>query len=948
MAAAKDYKQYFEDFRGIDRRKSHLTRAPNAATAMTNLEMLENQSLIARQGCKVTGQPWYIRQIHTYSAVDENGVVTEKIIGAGAAGINGTRHRDGFLYELVTTNITVTRSVSASFDWQVVSDVAYGGFKFNLYEGAVSVYNTDLGSGLAGAGTTIQGVCTGIDALANYTCVAPKTAIVSGNQTIAAFSTALNVLAGHTISPGDYLYFVDSATGEASWIEVTNTTATTLVFPVFSGKTISVVNAQVIGLGALPAANCLPLRVAAPTAQSSVSIPMTYWQIVPGIGNLFNNTANDIIPPFGYYLNNVSAKSPSFVNYRNCTYVTSALTKELEYKFATTYVGGSTTNTVGSYKVGVWKYDGKDFYMSGLPMYQDSSGGLHNISSVAAGVLTGTYRYKLSYSYIDAQGNEIILVYPSYSSQTVTAKQVTLNVLPLHNTTTSGYVNSSNFNFRGGNTTTIGVSTNTFTLPTGHTLRAGHKVYVITSTSEAVIATVESSTPTQVVLDTSVNINSYNIDNNNIGNVKLRLWRTKNSGADFFLCQELISNPHSSTSPAVFIDNLADGSLGIPLSSVDSVGILTSLPRGNAITVHQGCLVVGGGGTIPKQIAWEDPAFPEMTDQATRLESLPFTRSGDINVLAGDVGSSLLVIGPSSQFNIRGSLSEVEYEIEKVYDTGKGAAGPQCVAIAEDSIYILGKQGLTRIVSGINDVEFGNSQLPLLLNNAYANASKLSLDKAVLFHDDIRHRIHFFIPAMEASVAPATTPTSLYLVYDIPNKMWYEFTYGTANLLPIGGLAIANNISYHQSWTYDGLTLTGYTFKRLDKETSDLKQDYIDNAQTYPWELSPQWDDGNYPKVNKVWQELSMYMLQPSYFAASFQVLVNTFRNWSTTTASSTRTLSFDTAATYEAKCKFNADTKAQRLQFKFSGTVNKNPPIITGYEYTVVSNVYTKDRMAE
>lgn len=961
MATEKRFEQYFEDFRGVERRKSHLTRDPKAAIAMDNLEILENQSLIGRQGRKVTGQLLYIKGIHTYSYVDTNGLTREEIIAIGGENEAASAHFSGDLFKLVesvTLDITYVAG-STTWDYSMLADTSTGTFKFKINQGGSDYFTSDIGTGLVlNTGSTLKTLADAIDATANFSCSCPKTAVVNGLQTINLSAATLTVDAGHTVSAGDWL-FITASNGEKTWFEVVATAATTLTFHAINTLSVTFADNEVIGLGALRAAGLMDLHYPAPSTTSTKSAAMSYWQMVPAIYHV--NGSFDESPPFASICASGAAENrdllpPSFVNYRNCCYMTAAWAKELSYinQINTKETLASASPIISSkYKQGVWRYDGKNFGCSAIPRLTDVLGGV-SVAVGAAGALTGTYRYKVSYHMVDFQGNIVDMFYDSFQELALTADRTTVTItLPTYSGTDT--MSSNFYNLRGTVTTTTIADTDTYTVPSRHSLRTGDKVFVraynpVAGASwEVKVVEVESHTNTQLVFTESFRVNNVSATEDNLGNFLIRLWRTKANGSDYFLCTEYVVDPVDTS--YVFTDNNADTALGIPITALAPDYIQSGLPRGNAITVHQGCLTVGGGGTIPKQIAWEDPAYPELTDQAVRQEYMPFTRSGDVTALAGDVGSTLMVFGPSSQFAVRGSLSDAQYEIEKASDTGKGIAGPNCLAFGEEAIYGVGRQGLVRLSYGEHDENFGLSQLPLYLPTGLvtliSSGFEYDFSGSRVFYDELRHRVHFFTPSGTSTAAPSFL-ASIYLVYDMLNEVWYDFSMASVLMLPSSGFTIKNDKVYTAGWNLSSGTPVGALLKVLSNETTDLAQDYLDNTLSYDWELTPQWDDAGLPKVNKTWHDFVMYMLQPDYFTTAFSVLLRTYRNWDDGTVGSTRTLTFDSSTNYEESCKLNADSKAKRMKFKLTGTVSKNPPVITGYEYTRSSSHFTPDRMAE
>ena len=648
-----------------------------------------------------------------------------------------------------------------------------------------------------------------------------------------------------------------------------------------------------------------------------------------------------------------SKTNPVFAEQHNCVYITADYARQLENTvlFDT---GSTSLDASVTYKSGVWKYDGQSCYLSGLPKKSASA----QISSLtqsggAGSIPAGTYKYLTSLLYIDAQGNEIELFDDRPTSITLaSAKNVTVAYYqPVH--ATADVMNSVYYNARGGTSSTVG-SNATHTMTTGHTLRTGSYCYYMKGGFTAIKdkTRVASWTDTSVTFESAIDINATLAQR--VSNMVVRTWRTKTGGTEFFLQNESIVDVWDADGIVSNLDTLLDTQLGYSIRTVRPDYIQYPLPKGETLTTHQGALVVGGGSENDKTITWEDPAFPEFLPLDVNSETIPFTRSGRLRCILGDIGTELAAFNTSSQYQVNGSLTSSQYELAKAADTGSGISGPHAATSVDELIVGVGRRGLLATAGGQSAKDFGLQMLPLFLVPA-SGSDELLYSKAIVFHDDIRHRVMFFIPAdgtvtTSSPLGQTAGASSRLLVWDHLNNTWYEFTF-TTKMLPSGGFAIVDDTDFfQQNWRYDtdDSIWTGTLYKRNQNATTTLSEDFLDNCTTYDWELFPQWDDGDEPKVDKAWIELVLYMLQPDYFAASFDVQVRTYRNWNTVTADYDKTVTFSSSTDYEKEVKFNADTKAKRLAVRFTGTCNKSTPVLTGYEYVVDDENYEKERFSD
>lgn len=954
----KTFKQFFENFKGEDLRRSVLTRDPESAEEMLNLEYAENQSLVGRQGSKIVSQPLYVKQLFTYDYIDTNGDPQEELLCIGIDPLRGYCAA-GSLYRLKTGTFTVTR-VAGGTSWYLTNlpNGTLNEYQFYIIQTA-PYFTANIDNGMGTSDQTLAGLAALINATANFTCSITKTAIVNGNQTGV---TTVTVDSGHTIAVGDLIPVYNRRTlASVMWLEVIATAATTITFkaPAGSITSIDVLDNDVIGVGRFPAA-ILNMSSQSNSTDNPKTVSFTYWEKVPCSLDLYDLA----LSPFytlGSTPGSLTMLPISFVSLRGVCYFTASYALS-----SNQIVAGGEKATSGSFSLtgsdvellsfrsGVWKYDGVKCYLSGLPAptfgYEVHTGvnfvpDIHMVESASGALTSGTYKYRHSFLYVDGKGNIAEFFNPLIQSvTTVGGKAVSITYAHITAAIVGYYANYYDAAY-ASSTANVAAPASTFTVTAGHTLRTGHTIWFHDFSSVMTRRKITAWTNTSITVDIPATCSTGTI----FSTILHRLWRTTAGGSSFFLSREDVNRP-ASVSHAQD-DATADASLGISIEAVEPDYTQASLPPGNALTTTQSILVVGGGSRIPQQVHWEDADSPEFTAPSIFNDRLTTVSPGDISAIATDKSSSLSLFKSTAQFRLLGALPTAQYEIDKVVDTGPGVSGPQGWTQLEGSLVGVYTRGFILTADGTYNKKFGKEYFPLFFTENF------SPEHAQVFHDYLRKRVLVFVPvfANNSSASPtgyAHTSDSELFVYDYSQSeignvragsIWYRFEYDK-RLMPSGGFAYYGGKLYSASWLYDEVVgqWTGYTTRRCEDEVSGIPAyDYYDNTNSYDWSLKPQWDDGGLPKVDKAWMEFTLYMAQTLNYVAAFDVDLITYRDWDTSKTDTSRTLSFDSAVIAEENIQFDQGYKARRKQLHLSGTIDGNPPVISGYEYTVDYELY-------
>lgn len=961
-AKTRSFVQAFEDWRGIDLRKSDINRPGNAAKVFKNLDVLENFSLMGRRGFHLAANPLYnMYGIHNYSYVNNQ---------ATTAGADDIKEElvccaEGRLFTLKYAAIKIYCSLDP-WGWSVLPKSDKSGLEFVLTKNGSTLLTVALGTGYESSPVTLQDLATLINATGLATATVQYTLVVNGAQAKTAAAPTLTV---DSVSAEwevyDDLWVIKGSTLPRTYIEVDIASSGTAI-DLKLDTTVNFADNEVLGCGLFPAAS-LKLCNAFDDTTNPKQALFGWWKPILTTATPAQFTTTSALPfdtgLSGTLLAEKTSRPAQFEDERDCCYIVN----NEAYQYDTTHNGATDA-------YGLWKYDGKALYLAGLPPLSIYSA-VDKLSGAA--LFPGTYKYRRSIYYKDYRENEIEMFVDGETSLVMAANndgRIRVNSVSIVTPTTDPPGTKFNARFAYVN----GLQTaQIFTIDGGaanhnHTLYTGCWVYVTDTAGvvyRAQAAQVSLSSVSLQGLPGAITL----ADNTVISTILNRLWRTKLNGNTFYLAVEAPDDVAAASGITIIDDAVVDASLGEQL--LLPTNIQFGIPSAKSIAVHQGTIVVGGGKNIPREIHWEDPETPEFSPRAINNLALPTSYGGDVESVKSDLDSALLVFNSESVFSVQGALPLGEAQLGRTSQGGRGASGPLGVTYAEDAAYAISQNGPLLIRNGIIEKQFGKEVSPAFLVPNSSAAIKLLAEWGASFYEPLKHRVHIAFPfasisvtyQSEASVGGisaavyedpavitlnAAYPDSAakWYIYDWLNNIWYEYVV-PAQIFPSAGLETHKDKLYTATMYFDGSTGgAGYVHVQCQREAMfssaegfDEKQDFADQHTSYDWQLTPQWDTGNLPSVFKVWHELKLFSMQPNYFIAAFSVLVRTYRNLKQVVVDTTRTLTFSASTDIHQKCKLDSN-KATTMLFDFSGTVFKNPPIITGYEYTVGDNVYTKE----
>lgn len=412
--AEKVFLQTFEDFQGLDYKSTPLTDSLKGCQQLINYQYSEGRSLRGSNGFQVAAQALgTCSGITTYRyANTTSGATQEQIIAL-----------NGQLWRLSLETLSIAKVAGSNdWGWRVRVNSATSTFRFYLTQGGVDATfggnaYYDLGNGLAAYPVTVWDLYEQIDGLANFTCSAPtKSARVNGTQNNV---TAITVDAGHGISAYDYISIWDSSRAQLVWRRVSSTGATTITVV---GGTVSVLDNQIIGRGAAPAA-VVAVDDTNISTNTPKSLTYSFWDPIP---SHYLSTTKDRVTNaeelFGLANEDAYTQAdqpPSFVNAGNSLYI-----------FTSANNRTSSPYRPYDYHGQVYKYDGQFCYRAGLPRVPTALTPAA-VDAGVAGILNGTYKYRYTRVQRDASGVEVESEPSDPVSVTVANKQVDVTIYNL-------------------------------------------------------------------------------------------------------------------------------------------------------------------------------------------------------------------------------------------------------------------------------------------------------------------------------------------------------------------------------------------------------------------------------------------------------------------------------------------------------------------------------------
>jgi hypothetical protein len=477
------------------------------------------------------------------------------------------------------------------------------------------------------------------------------------------------------------------------------------------------------------------------------------------------------------------------------------------------------------------KYDGQNIYNAGLPVGTKPTGAL------AAGSLAATYKYVILHEQVDAAGNTIQgAISPASANVIPATNSVDLTVTNIEDAT--GY-NTNGAIADGNQTVAVSGGTVTLTVDNGaggsQTFNAGDTAFLLNrSTSAYTSYAVASVTATTIVLTSAETIQVT--DNDPISNnLKIKIYRTKDSGTDYFLV-ETIPNNFSATTQ-VYNDTTTDANLGAQF--IDPVKTPGLPPKGRYITVFQNQLVIGGDLANVNRYYWSD------ITNANNIESFPAASNGkDVLVRyggkitgLGSVSDNLIVFKSRAMSYESGDFAEDDVRSDIVTAGDIGCVAHATIQEVSGSLFFLNERGVYAITGGGLPTLVSDRISPAFVKTVTDADKVLKLKRALAVNFAEKQQYILWLPSETTNVDAYANSDSKIFMFDYFNNEW--FSWDNMNLQ--GGMSILDNELWWVERRYS-TTNSDVDFNLYRQHNTNFEHDYADHASAINWSYTSGWE----------------------------------------------------------------------------------------------------------
>ena len=446
-------------------------------------------------------------------------------------------------------------------------------------------------------------------------------------------------------------------------------------------------------------------------------------------------------------------------------------------------------------------------------------------------------------------------------------------------------------------------------------------------------------------------------------NGRIRIYRTKAGGVDKFLVEEIpwgfatveVFTPTATrmitASLQTYVDSVPDDELGakyiLPVRDPDPP------PKCRFIITHQGLSILSGDLDNPNTVYFSEPDNIEGFPLASNSFDIQFTTKGPITGLGIDNGA-LVVFKENSRAIVFGDLANNTFTVQ-IQEDGIGCPSHHSIQSLQVGLCWLSHQGPQRQSNGVIDPQF-----PTVLANEFkgqkyiqedgttistSNESKLVAARATSVNDYVRKLWILFVPAEEGAVDATVNPlvsdgrhpneNSRWFVYDYENGSWFEWVF-PEYINGYGGMEIfEEKLVWLSCFVPTGASaVKSATYTEL---TRGDQYDYADDVQPIEFKLSPTWEDVGAPSTNKKFLHQKTWSIDPSLNTTDFTLTVKSYRNFDSSSSHSSYTQTFTAGSTREVRSKLKSN-KSRALQLEFSNNTLHTPVRLTGWEYEVVT----------
>lgn len=480
------------------------------------------------------------------------------------------------------------------------------------------------------------------------------------------------------------------------------------------------------------------------------------------------------------------------------------------------------------------KYDGQDFYKSGLPIGEvtavaDSAGGV----SFTIGT---SYIYKTVFTRTDNKGN---IIEGEDSDDTVSAAAHTMVATRNMDVTVKSMraADYPNHAIKGARVNGAQAAVTTITVDAGHTMEVGDRAYMYDSVNLGYQVNVTAVAATTITVDSAVSVADNSVISNDI---RIQIIRTKADGTDFYNIVEIANVWDAAT--VTYTDTTGDSNALEPFT--EQVRKHSEPPKCSFIGEHQGLKISAGDPDYPNRISWALPIDIEAYPLESNNTDIKGGGLGALTAFGTVSDDDIVVFKEFGHVHIKGTLDDLSFEIKDASNTGIGCTSFRSIAYVgeNDSLVGVSRKGVfvftndspslslgelirplfdqpqTRQVNGTDIPD--SSYQSLLVNNTASGSIERVLKRAVAINDRIDSKYHLYLPAEIGTPSEDKYPlatASKYLVFDYDAEVpyWTEYTafdrlrfIATGNPkrypLPTNGFCVYKDKVWFGTTDYDG------------------------------------------------------------------------------------------------------------------------------------------------
>lgn len=611
------------------------------------------------------------------------------------------------------------------------------------------------------------------------------------------------------------------------------------------------------------------------------------------------------------------------------------------------------------------KYDGDAIYWAGVPQPDQIT------TATNTGTLAGTYKYIATYIQVDARGNTYESV-ASVESATVSPSTQSVDLTLPNNFDFAGRTDDEEYNkfkinrgYANGNQSGVTTINMTWTDPgasaltDNEKLSVGNIVYFLDrSSGNYVSRKITAVTATTITIAGA----AVNVNNNDpfSANLRLAIYRTKDSGNDFYLLAEL---PWNIEFNGVYNDNTADSSLGAqylyPLDGSEHVippiagySLDSSTPSADcwtSLTTYKSRLIMAGANSAPSEVVFSETNAPEYFP-ATNSFILGEQDSSRITGLYG-TERFLIVFKKRSCYRITGSLESNDITVETLSNT-VGCISQhsiqQIVYGGRSRIVFLAEDGVYEIIEGAPPLEvsfniryeFADRQL-IVYPSEIPDFLRVSLRRATSVVDVKERKYWLYIPYEDISQIPPhvlqTTPDGQdrVLVYDYgladrgEQPQWYKWD----DINMSGGAVLFDGLPV---WQYYATHYNTQLRRKTDREDKWAAFDHVSVITSFVEFGSL---NGSSPDVLSKFLRVKLCSLDHKVvdsFTVSLKTLLD-YEWFNNTTNYNALTMSFGSSQTNQRAVQSLRDVQAFALRYRLDHSTAGERPILTAIVTEIV-----------